>query len=115
MVYLIPSVYVTYLAISMEALSSHVTKKCVTSSFTLQNNPSPLPAYVASPPSTRAEEDQRRRHVRVGGGLETRVDVLTQGLWEILTDAITNVIFGNFDTDTYKNEPMYKLLDYWEN
>ena len=50
----------------MEALSPHVTVKCVTSSSTLINNPSPLPIYVDNPSSIRAASDQRRRHFQVG-------------------------------------------------
>ena len=49
------------------------------------------------------------------GLLETRCDVLIQGLWEHPTEAIVNVKFGDADTDTYKHDPMDKLLDCWDN
>ena len=38
-------------------------------------------------------------------------DVIIQGLWEIKTDAIIDVRFGDTDADTY--EPMDKLLVFW--
>ena len=49
-----------------------------------------------------------------GGILETRGDVLIWGLWEIHTDDIIDIRFGDLDADTYKNEPMDKLLDFWD-
>ena len=48
------------------------------------------------------------------GGLETRCDILIQGLWEIYTGAIIDVIFVYADADTYKYDPMYRLLACWE-
>ena len=48
------------------------------------------------------------------GGLETRGDSLIQSLWEIQTDAIINIIFGDDNADNYKYEPMDKLMDIWE-
>ena len=45
--------------------------------------------------------------------METRGDVLIWILWEIQTDAIIEVRFGDADADTYKYEPMYKLLACW--
>ena len=44
----------------------------------------------------------------------TRVGVLIRGLWEIHTDTILGIIFGDDDEDNYKYEPMNKLLDCWE-
>ena len=44
-------------------------------------------------------------------GLDTRGDVLIRGLWEIQTDSIINVIFGDSGVDTYKYDLMDKLLD----
>ena len=46
--------------------------------------------------------------------LETRGDVLIRGLWEIHTDAIIDVRFGDSDAETYRKETMDKLLDHWE-
>ena len=46
--------------------------------------------------------------------METRGDVLIQGLWESHTDAITDVIFGDADADIYKYDPTEKLLASWE-
>ena len=46
--------------------------------------------------------------------METRGDFIIRGLWEIQTDAIINVIFGDSDTDTYKKEATGKLLARWE-
>ena len=68
-----PLIYDTYLAVAMAASSSHVTMKCVTISYTSQNKPHPLPAYVANSSSTRATVDQRRRNVR--GGASWRQEV----------------------------------------
>ena len=45
-------------------------------------------------------------------GLDTRGDVLIWGLWESQTDAIIGVRFGDSDADTYRKDPMDKLLDY---
>ena len=47
-------------------------------------------------------------------GLDTRCDFLTQGLLEIQTDTTINVIFGDAEADTYKYEPIDKLLASWE-
>ena len=48
------------------------------------------------------------------GSLETKGDVLIWYLWEIHTDAIIDVRFGDSDADTYKYDPMYKLVDCWD-
>ena len=45
--------------------------------------------------------------------MEKRGDVIIQGLWEIQTDAITDIIFGDADKNTYKYVPIYKLLACW--
>ena len=42
--------------------------------------------------------------------METRGDVLIQGLWKSQTDAIIDVRFGDSDADTYRKEPMEKIL-----
>ena len=63
---LCPYPYVTDLDASTEALSSHNTTKCMTSSCTLLDEPSPLTVCAAKPSSIRDTEDQRRRHIRVG-------------------------------------------------
>ena len=59
----------------------------------------------------RSEEEARQGR----GGLETRGDVLIRVLWKIQTGAIIGVRFGDADADTYKYEPMDKLLDCWVN
>ena len=46
--------------------------------------------------------------------MEKRGDVLIQGLWEVQTDAIIDVIFDDADIYTYRYEPMDKILDFWE-
>ena len=46
--------------------------------------------------------------------METRGDILTRGLWESQTDAITDVKFGDSDADTYRKEPTGKLLARWK-
>ena len=46
--------------------------------------------------------------------METIGNFLIRGLWENQTDTIINVRFGDADTDTYKYEPMDKLLDHPE-
>ena len=52
----------------------------------------------------------------VGGGiLETRGGVRIRSLWEIQTVSIIRVRFVDSDAYTYKHEPMYNLLDHWEN
>ena len=42
--------------------------------------------------------------------LETIGDALIWGLWEINTDAIINIRFGDLESDTYKHELMNKIL-----
>ena len=54
------------LAAVTEASSSHVTKKCMTSSSASLDEPSPINAYAANPSSTRAAADQMKRYVRGG-------------------------------------------------
>ena len=44
-----PLIYVTQLAASKEAWSSHTTIKCVTKSFTLPGEPSPQHQYAPNP------------------------------------------------------------------
>ena len=51
------------------------------------------------------------RHGR--GVLETIGDVLIPVLWEIKSDVIIAIIFGESHTDTYKKDPMKPLLDWW--
>ena len=46
--------------------------------------------------------------------METRGDILIRGLWEIHTGAIIDVRFGDAVADTYKYEPLGKLLVCWE-
>ena len=44
-----PSIYVTYLSAAKEASSLHVTKKCVTNSYTYLNETSTKNLYVMNP------------------------------------------------------------------
>ena len=54
------------LAAVTEASSSHVTKKCMTSSSASLGEPFPITVYAENPSSTRSEADQRRGYVRGG-------------------------------------------------
>ena len=40
---------------------------------------------------------------------------MIRGLWDRQVDIIIHVKLGDADTDTYKHEPMIKLLARWEN
>ena len=42
---------------------------------------------------------------------DKRGDVRIQGLWDIRTDAIIDVVIGNTDTVTYRFDPTITLLD----
>ena len=74
-----------------------------------------LPSHhVQDEPLIHHVHSRSEEKVRQGGsGLETQSDVLIRGLWEIHTDAITEVIFGDSEMDTQENEPMDKLLALW--
>ena len=53
--------------------------------------------------------------MRNGGGVpETQGDVSIQGLWNIHTEEIIDVRFGDTDTETYKPVIMDNLLAGWE-
>ena len=39
----------------------------------------------------------------------------TRGLWDIQTDSIIDVRFGDADVETYKTEGMDTLLPRWDN
>ena len=43
--------------------------------------------------------------------METRDDAIIWRLWEIQTDTIINIIFGDLDADTYRKDTMDKVLD----
>ena len=60
------SLYVPGWAAAPDALSSHVTTKCVTSSSTSVDYNFPLNVYAATPSSTRAAAYHKRGCVRVG-------------------------------------------------
>ena len=45
-----------------------------------------------------------------GRNLETSGDVPIQGLWEIQTEAIIDVRFGDADANTWNTQGMDKLL-----
>ena len=46
--------------------------------------------------------------------METQGDVIIWVFWELQTDAIIGVKFGDTDNDTYKNDLMDKNLNRWE-
>ena len=46
--------------------------------------------------------------------MDTRGDFLIRVLWEIHTDAIIDVRFGDSGTDTYRKELIYNILAHWE-
>ena len=46
--------------------------------------------------------------------MDTRGHVLIRGLWEQQTDAIIDIKLSNADANTYRFEPMDKLLARWE-
>ena len=46
--------------------------------------------------------------------MDTRGNVIIQGLWDRKTDTIIYVKLGDADADTYRFEPMLTLLDWWE-
>ena len=81
----------------------NVTTKCVPRSYTLLNDTYPLSAYEGR---IISEEEIRQGVHR----LDKQGDVLIRVLWEIQTDAIIGVIFGDSDAETYRKEPMDKLL-----
>ena len=56
--------YVTDLDESQEALSLHVTMKCMTNSYTLLDETSLQPLYAAKPSTKSATEDQKGRYFR---------------------------------------------------
>ena len=45
---------------------------------------------------------------------ETQGDVLIQGLWEIQTEEIIDVRFGDADMQNYKLEEMDNIFPTWE-
>ena len=45
---------------------------------------------------------------------ETWGDVMVRGLWDYQVGAIIDVKLGDFDSDSYKYEPMAALLSRWE-
>ena len=59
-----PSMYATHLEAVNYALSSHVTTKYVTNSYTYLGIPSPQHLYAEKSSSTRAAEDQICRYLR---------------------------------------------------
>ena len=69
---------------------------------------------MANPSSTRAAEDQKGevRHGRIIP--ETWGDVLIKGLWEIHTDAIIDIRFGDADGEIYVKEGMDTIFTRWE-
>ena len=46
--------------------------------------------------------------------METQIDVLILVLWEIHTEVIIDIIFGDLDKETYRKEPIDKLLALWD-
>ena len=60
------SLYVTKLSAETEALSLHVTTKCVMSSSNSLGKPSPLTAYATNPSSTMVAAEYRKGYIVVG-------------------------------------------------
>ena len=61
-----------------------------------------LPVYVYNPSYIRYDSGQMGG-VRQGSDiLDSRGDVLIQGLWELQTDAIINIKLGDAYVDTYR-------------
>ena len=70
---------------------------------------------VCSKPLIHRGHRRSEEEVRQGRGvLETRCDVLIQGLLESHTDTIIDLAFLDSDSKTCNHEPMDKLLDCWE-
>ena len=105
---------VTRSAAATEVSSSHVTMIYETISSTSPDKPYPLTTYKANPSSTRAAAYQRgdirhRRNIP-----ETRGDVLIRRLWEIQTDAIIDIRFGDAGAETYVKERMDTTVPRWD-
>ena len=102
MVALITSPYATDLSVVTEALSSHITSKCGTSSSNLIDNTYPINLYAVNPSSIRAISYQRMKYIQGRGGSETIGYILIQVLWESQINIIVNIIFEDSEADTYK-------------
>ena len=59
---------------------------------------------------SRSEEEVRHRGIVP----ETQGELLIQGLWEIQTEAIIGVSFGDADVETWKPVRMDKFLAGWD-
>ena len=88
----------------------HIKTKCVSSYSISLGEPYPITAYEENPQPTRDTAHQTRRYIRGGSRLETRGEIIIQGLWEIQTDSIIEIRFGYSDADTYSKEPMENIL-----
>ena len=96
------SLYVMDLAVVMETLSLYVTKSA---------RRAPLPCltgltlYLCTRQSPHPPGLQQTRGKCTPGGreLDTQGNVIIWGLWEIQTDTIIEVRFGDSDADTYNN------------
>ena len=88
--------------------------KCVENSSTSLDKASLIHMYSSNPSYTRDIADQRGGVHEGSERLETRGDVLIQGILEHQTDAIIDVKLGYSDVDTYRFDPMDKILDHWD-
>ena len=67
--------------------------------------------YLRGKPLIYQSRSRSEEEVIHGGVvLETRGDVLIQVLWEIQTEAIGDVIFGDSDDDNYNKDPIKMSL-----
>ena len=72
-------------------------------------------AFVCGKPLIHHDHIILEEGIRHGSEiLETRCDVLIQGLWELQTNAIIDVKIGDADADICMFEPTDKLLACWE-
>ena len=108
-----PLIYVMYLAAAKEAWSLHVTKKCVTKSYTLPDEPSPQKLCFSKTLIHKGLNRSERQIHQGSEKLETWGDVMIWGLWDQQTDAFINVRLGNADAYYYRFEPMAELLTQW--
>ena len=109
-----PYPYATYLSAATEASSSHITTKCMMRSCTTHDEPSPLPVYAENMSPIRAEEDQRRRHVKREEAWIKDSTSSSEAYGKSRVPTNFEVIFIDAGANTYKYEPQDDLLDRWE-
>ena len=71
-------------------------------------------AAIRGEPRIHQVHIRSERKINQGSdNLDTRGNVIIQGLWDRKTDTIIYVKLGDADADTYRFEPMLTLLDRW--